>query len=577
MPSADNSGLPDIFKVTNNYRYPNPFYNVPQQFFPKNIDHMILWAEHFLYRFPFYKPALERIANYFITTLKIDGVDTKTEKKYLDTFESLKWKTQLTQAGINLLSYGNEFCSFNAKFLRVLICPKCGRTTVIDKVPNYVFDNGNYLCKCSKCGYSGPFKVKDRPYRKAEAMFLKHWNIKEVKIQHDTVSGYTEHYWDIPAEEQKRVMKKGNKFYSKVTPSVVFEAIASKTCVKFSPDTFLHLKLNTPSSLPSDGRAIPPCIFLFDEFFMAKVIERQSEAIALEDIVPFRIFSFAAGPNDRDASPVINQSGAAWRSAVEEMIEDHRRDPAGYHIFPFPVNEQRMGGDGQRYLPVEVQNRYHQNILNALNIPMELYQMNLQAQAIGPALRLFENSYSHLVSAYNDFLQKWADVISKIEGLESAKVRLSPISMADNIERKQIIMNLASANAVAKSTLLETINLKYEEELRKRIEEEVAEQEIVQEEQRKQEVKNMTSVSIFGANGQQQVTPQDQLAQAQEKAQELVELSAQSPGNARKELQAIKAQDQQFYALVKQQMEEIRSSGESQGRQAANQGQLPQG
>jgi hypothetical protein len=74
-----NSNEPQAFLQSGlgkNDRYSNPFYNIPLQYMPLNIDGMLLWAEHFLFRNGFYKQALNRIANYFITSLKIECDDS---------------------------------------------------------------------------------------------------------------------------------------------------------------------------------------------------------------------------------------------------------------------------------------------------------------------------------------------------------------------------------------------------------------------------------------------------------------------------------------------------------------------
>lgn len=119
-------------------RYANPFYGVAHKYLPyTNIDHMLWWANHFLLRFGFYRAALFRISNYFITSLKIECEDSTAKKKYEEAFEDMQWKQALAMSGLNLLAYSNLFVSINQGFDRFLSCPKCFKITRIDKASGY--------------------------------------------------------------------------------------------------------------------------------------------------------------------------------------------------------------------------------------------------------------------------------------------------------------------------------------------------------------------------------------------------------------------------------------------------------
>lgn len=524
---------------------------------------MFLWANYFLYRFPFLKPALSRVANYFITSLQFENVDEETQKNYKDAFEKCRWKDHLETVGLNLLSVGNEYASFMPSFERHLRCPSCGKIYPIEQI-EYDFKNGKYYAKCDKCGYKGVMELKDEIIRDPNKLIIKHWPVTEILTRHENTVNHTEYYWNVPANERKKILQDNNKFYSKYTPSIVYQTVKAKKALVFSPSNFLHLKMATPTALMTDGRAVPPTMYLFDEFFMHKVIDRQNEAIAYEDINPFRVISFA-NENTNAASPLLTIDGAEWRDAVERAIEDHRKDPASYTIFPFSMKYEQLGGQGKELTPIELLNSRQANILNGLNIPEELYRMNFQAQqVVGPALRLFENSWKCLPSSYDDFLQKWADVISALKGWEKVKVKLQPITMADNIEQKQILMQLASANTIAKSQMLEIYGLDYREQIRKRIDEQLAEQEITQQKQTEQEIKNLATKSIF--DSQPTVNPQDVLSQAQDIARQLYPLNA---AQRRAELQKIKGINQQLWLQVKHQLDLLtQQNGPANGENA---------
>jgi hypothetical protein len=563
-------------------RYSNPFYNIPLQYLPMNIDGMLLWAEHFLYRNGFYKQALNRIANYFITSLTIDCDDEGAKEKYQQVLDELKWKQLCSVAGLNLLAYGNAFITVNQGFHRYLECPNCNKTTNIDKMNKFEFVKCKYVAQCIKCGYKGEHKRLDKPSTETEKIHVVHWPAKEIKIRYEETTGESEYFWDIPPLYAKKITSKNNKFYSKKTPSVIFECVSNKTMLSFNTKNFIHLKLDTPNTIRTDGKAVPPSMFIFEDLFMLQTLKRYNEVICFEDIAPFRVISMADSPNPA-ANPLLNQNGAVWASAVDNMIEEHRIDPGSYHKFPFPLNYQQLGGEGTKLAPTEMMEYAKNSILNALDIPIEMFQMSFQQQAAGPMLRLFENSWSVIPNNYNMLLKHVGDVISNILGLPKAKISLIPITFSDDMERKSIVGQLVSANAIARSELLKLYNFDYEDQVRKKMEEDRVTNELQQEEQEKQQIANQTEQNLMqmlqggqpGQPGQPQqgaggagMTPSDALAQAQQIAQQIFPLDG---AQRRAQLQQIKATDQDLYAQVKAQLEQMTSESKSQGLAGAKQ------
>jgi ssDNA-binding Zn-finger/Zn-ribbon topoisomerase 1 len=548
-------------------RYANPFYGIPLQYIPQNMDHMLWWADHFLLRFGFYKSVLSRIGNYFITELNVECEDSQAKDRYKEIFKELNWKQVLSKAGLNLLAYGNVFMSINRGFTRFLICPKCQKTSNIEKINDYKFTgkNGKFIYKCPSCAYEGVHKIVDKPTKDVKKTNVTFWPPREIKVRYEETTGEAEYYWDIPQEYIKQVTQKNNTFFSKKTPKVIYDAIIQERLLAFNDKNFIHLKVPGPVGIKTGGKAIPFCIYLFDDFFMLKVLQRFNEAICFEDIAPFRVIAMSSDSNPQ-ANPILTQNAAQWQAAVQRMITEHRRDPGSYHTFPFPLAYEQLGGKGKDLAPVEIIQQAVGNILNALNIPQELYTMNLQTQAIGPALRLFENSWTFVVDTYNDLLNHWADIIGKIQGLPAAKVSLLHVTLSDDMERKSIIGQLVSANAIARSEMLNLFGFDYKEQLRKKNEEDSIAKELQEEQAAKDQLKQLADTGGMGP--QAGSSPQDVLSQAQEKAQELFPLE---PHERRAKLQEIKAQDETLWGATKAALQELTSQAKSQGVQGTKQ------
>jgi hypothetical protein len=246
------------------------------------------------------------------------------------------------------------------------------------------------------------------------------------------------------------------------------------------------------------------------------------------------------------------------------------------------LNYQQLGGDGTKLAPVEMMEHAKNSILNALDVPVEMFQMSFQQQAAGPMLRLFENAWSVIPSNYNTLLTHIAQVVGNIMGLPKAKVNLIPITLSDDMERKGVISQLVSANAIARSEMLKLYNFDYGDQVRKKMEEDRVARDIQTEEQEKDQITQATQQSLMqmlqgnqqqgagggGASGGGGGTPQDALENAQRIAQQLFPMDG---SKRRAQLQQIKGQDQGLYAQVKAQLEQMTSQSKTQGLQGAKQ------
>jgi hypothetical protein len=171
-----------------------------------------------------------------------------------------------------------------------------------------------------------------------------------------------------------------------------------------------------------------------------------------------------------------------------------------------------------------------------------------------------------MIDVYNNMLEEWGDIISKIQGLPKAKVRLMPVTLSDDIERKSIIGQLVSANSIARSELLGLYGFDYRDQVRKKNEEDAINKEVAEEQALKDQIEQMAD----SGSGQQQggTTPGDVLDKAQQIAQQLLPMDG---AQRRAQLQQIKASDATLYAAVKAALDQATSEAKSQGLQQAKQ------
>jgi hypothetical protein len=276
------------------------------------------------------------------------------------------------------------------------------------------------------------------------------------------------------------------------------------------------------------------------------------------------------------------------------MIQRHRRDPASWNALPFPVEYQALSGEGKDLAPTELIAGGTDEFLNGMGFPAEMYRATLEVQAAPMALRLFERTWVHLVSTLNGWINWFFDSVTDILNWEELSGRLQPVTLAEDIERKQIQLQLAAAQQISKQTAYSPFGLDWREEVRRMFEEEKFfqdESSDFQKEQGKAQAMTQTFEQAEqgatmppggggmpgGAMGPTPAmgpampgggqpaggtTPADLMSQAEQMAMQLL---GQPYESRKSEMLKIKKSDETLHALVVQKMESIRNQAKSQG------------
>jgi hypothetical protein len=322
-------------------------------------------------------------------------------------------------------------------------------------------------------------------------------------------------------------------------------------------------------------------------------LHRYNEAIGLDYIIPFRVITPGKNSGSGEADPLYHTNIGSFLARVMGMIRRNRRDPGQWNALPFPVEYQTLGGEGKQLAPYELLTAGIDELLNDMGFPAEMYKATLQVQAAPMALRLFERTWTSLTSALNGWINWFFDQITDVLNWEKITGRMQPVTLAEDIEKKQIQLQLASAQQVSKQTAYAPFGIDYRQEIRRMFEEEKffrQESSRFQKEQgRAQELESTFEAAqqaaqappgqmgppmagapagapMMGPGGAGGVaggtTPADLMSQGEQIAMQLLGM----PYEARKsQLLQIKKSDATLHAIVIQKMEELRQQAQSQG------------
>lgn len=606
FPSFPTSGMNTSQTPNNRFQgaFPDPYLDYASTQMPRSIYDVLRWAEFSWLSHGTYRMAMQRVVRYFLTKVELMDVSDAEREKYEDFMvDHLHLMDHLAQLGDTYMAYGNAFISLHIPFRRNLRCPKCVFEQPIERC-SYKWLEYSFHMKCPKCSYDGKFDRVDRRSIEQDKMRLLHWSPHEIKILNHTVTGETIYFWEIPANV-KRFIERGNEFYLQYTPWEVVEAIREKKLFRFSKDVIYHMKAESLAGIREFGWGIPLILGNFKQAWYIQVLKRYNEAIALDYIIPFRVITPAPGTS-READPLLHMNLASFQNQVLKMFQQHRRDPTAIHSLPFAVNFQMMGAEGRELTPNDLLDAATDEFLNAQGVPAEMYRGSLSWQALPGALRLFERTWSSYIDQMNMAIAWLFKRVSEIQNWENIRGRLQPVTLADDVERKNALLNLMSGQQISKQTALAPFDIDVREETKRILAEQQAQEEAMakfQEETAKKQ--QLQQKMVQGAAGQvppgqpgqagqpapagqpqdpaaAQMTPaqammpsqqantagasvQDMAMQAEQLAQQLLAMSYEQ---RRSEMSKIKQTNETLHSLVKAEMEGIRSTAKQQGGQA---------
>jgi hypothetical protein len=546
--------------------FPDPFSDMASFHLPQDIRKTFRLCRKIYMSNGIVKSATDRVAQYFITDIQIKDEDNKNAEELKKLLR--RQKSLYLQASIDSIVFGNSFVVVYLPFTRMLICPNCKVAFNSDKV-DYRFSNYKFIINCPGCKRSGEATVNDHKEKNPELVNFIRIDPEQVSINYDIFSGKSEYYWDISQTSMKSVINAAvtNKLSINSMPIDIMEVIKKDQNFLFTPKKFHHFKNPSLAGVSSQW-GFPPYLPIMKLDHYNAVLRRANEAIALDFITPFRVLSPRATPA---GDPMVMHSSDIFTSKMRDMVHRHRIDPCDTQIMPYPVEYQAFGAEAKALNVTPEIKDTSDEMLNSLNYPAELYRNNLQYQAMPSALRVFENTWEYLIEGANSLLQFTADHYCGFKGWKRMEVEFTKVKVADDMERKQIFMQLAAAQQISMMTALKPYDLDYAKEKRNVAYQAKIDQEIQQEMMR--DMKEEAAMAPPGEASAQLSNPSDILGQATNLAMVLQPMPYEQ---RRVELNKISKMNPALHAVVLKKLEELRDQYKTEAghQMMAQQGML---
>lgn len=558
----------------------SPWNDYATQFAPQSIFSALRLCEILYLRYGIYRKASERIVDYFLTEANFKGGDDTQQRdfKKLMTMD-FGVMERLREIGIDKMCYGNYFVSLHFPFTRVLRCAVC------KSEKNMMAKNGSltefnfssvdfsFHARCGSCRSIQRHFIKDYPKKDASKIKAVRWDPKRITIESNEITQDKRYWLNIDPVIISRV-RSGDPFLLATLPASFIAAIRDGKKYLFESRRIYHSSDSTLAGVSLNGWGIPPILSTFRNFFRLQVLYRYDEVMKMDYIVPLRIVSPAIMKSSSGNSLMeINLENFAKQASAS--VQKHRINGADWSFFPFPVNYQAIGGEGQQLdqsTRDTIQNE-EDRLLNIRGIPPELYRGSMTLVNAPVGLRLFESSNRPLVAEMNRVLQWMISAISNFMDSGDFDASLERVTITDNIEDKAWRIQAAMTGAISKETGLSPIGIDAEIEEDRVIDESRRQQRKQTEAQKEME---MESISLdapeqSSGDGQQSggagMTPGDVDAQADEEARRL--LDPRMPENIRRQhLAALRNTNSTLHAVVLKKMDQYRNQAGNIGRQA---------
>jgi hypothetical protein len=546
--------------------HPNPMFDFLTGFVPRKLKDLFKWAEYLVFNSAQVYAVVKKFGEYPITKIKFDTAVEGVLLNHKRVFEVLRVRGFLTQASFDKFIYGNGFYSFYKPFKRMLECRKCKARKDINYI-NYKYKHKDlsFHYTCHNCHAPTTGRVVDMRLKDLSRMRIIRWDPKMIDIEYNPITGDRTYFYTIP-KSLKEAVEKGQKSIINTLPMGFLRAIKENKLFRFDEGALYHMKVPGPAGVESQW-GFPPVTSAIKLFLFTAVLRKANEAIALDYVAPMRILSPKI--NSPNADPFVTISLSKWRSELEKAIRLWRRDPLHMLFAPIPTEVTHVGGEGRTLMVSGEIKDANNDIIMSMGVPVEFVTGGLTAARGEISLRMLENQLQTHIEDLNDLLQWIESESSNALDQPAIPVSLTDFKLIDDVERKQLLLQLWSQGKVSDSTVAEMFEVDLVTERRRILEDALAQEKSrLDIEARLMKLRNSLSQraqqlaqsSNTGRTYDQQVVISD----ADNMVQEMLQYD---PGTRRSRLEELKGEDYVMYSVVIQRLEQAHTDQEAQARQ----------
>lgn len=559
-------------------KYTDPLFLPSRHRIPKSFSDVLLFCQWLYSSNQSFRQAVKRLVAHGVTKLSFVGdAGSKEDREELDKNcrKHVKIMRSLRLAGEDYVAYGACFLRIYFPFVRQLVDDR-GSTTRTYALK--MFPPGSVTFDLKTLTYEVPDPLqRDKPFSSRSRISLKFRDVKKrsfkgikllrldpryVKLHYSSWSDDRQVQYSFEPRMKTRI-RKGDLFEVNRAPEEVLRCVRDGRDLLFKKDSVFCMINETVSGFLEGGFGLPETIMSFPNLYKMSLYDRLDESFSHESMAPYRWIS----PSQMPAEGSID--GSQFLTSVRRGIKEQRMDRTAISTSPIPITYQEMGGNGKNLVPKELRAYEQQQLLEGLGIPAELHSGSLRLDQIPYATRIFESAHSDLFEGLSDAAGWAVEKISRFIYNETFEALMEPSSVGDDLARRAMLRDLYMAQEIPRRVLMDSLHLENPLELKKeRAREDLQTQEDLAElnekARRRAEAGSIDDLLSGNSGGPAPPTPVDVMDQATALAHEWL---AMPVGQRQQAMGAAEVQDRQLYLMAKDVMDDLRSQGESHGRQ----------
>jgi len=449
-------GKDQIGKRGSSLPYPDLFYDLTSFVIPRDIKKLLKWCRYFYNTNPIVSGAIYKMAEYPLTEIYFKNVSETYAKQYKEIADNINLETRLLEIGLDYYTYGNAFVTPIMPFKRVL---KCSRNPdhVIDAVnaKQLSVNGGKIEAFCPQCKAKVKMTYEDIPIKDPSKMKIIQWNPMSMEIGGSSIVDDVWYYY-TPSQNELKNVSRDPDYFARV-PNVFIETALKKKRVRLYQQKVIHMKRATISN-EFWGWGMPIVLPVLKTLFYVQMLKKAQEYVAANNMNIMRVF-YPSSSNG--VSPYETLNLDKWK---QQMKDDTRRwmtDPGYMVTSGIPIGYQAVGGEGKSLLLTDEIEGANQEILAGMGVPHEFLFGGLTWTGTSVSLRMLENHFLVYRNTMIKFLNKLFKQIALHLGWPIPEVGMRTFKVADDVQQKQMIMNLATQpnSRISATTVLQELGL----------------------------------------------------------------------------------------------------------------------
>ena len=391
--------------------YPSPFLTLSDLQIPRTMTEIFQWLRYF-YKFdPLIGGAINALATFPVTEVMLEDRDSKSDKES----DSIKFHKRI----------------FNKTL-------KIHELLILIGIDYFLYGNCFIFGEMTKEGKDG----------KPEWKTMTRLDPSHMTIDVDPATHMKKYKWDVPANIKLIVTSKKPKADYDNIPDIIKEAVRKKQAIVLNSENVYHFARPSESG-DSSSWGTPLALNVIKLLMYRNVLRQAQEAIAREHIVPARIYYFE-GNKEYNPYADFNKTAADFANQLNQSV----RDPNHKIISPVPVGLINLGGEGKALMLTPEIEQIQSEILAGMNLPREFLFGGVSYSGSSISLRILENSFVTYRLSLEDFLDEFVikkQAIAREEWHDEEDddslplAKLADLKMMDDVQQKQIIINLNQA------------------------------------------------------------------------------------------------------------------------------------